>query len=133
MKKRKKLKIKVRWLLYGLILGFVVVFSLYHAIYAKMVIPGVTILGRDMGGTNYPQLLSDLSIKASTKGPIALKYLDNNFNIPNSDIDLNYNIPKTAKNAFNAGRTGNFILDIKSKFTGIYKPINVSFDYEYNK
>src|SRR3990167_7806993 len=105
MKRRKKLKIKVRWFIYGLILGFIVLFSLYHAIYAKAVIPGVAILGRNMGGTNYPQLLSNLSIKASTKGSIVLKYIDKNFNISDSDIDLNYDIPKTAKNAFNAGRT----------------------------
>jgi len=134
MKKKaesKNLIKRVLWVFYAIALFGVVVFSLYHLLFAKTVIPGTRIKNANLGRLNFSQTLVAIKGQIPNNQTLKLTYGDQTFDIPLQEIGLNYDIEQTAKTAFKVGRDGNFFENFKAKVAGIFNPIYISYVFSY--
>jgi len=122
----------IRLFLYFLFLFCVVIFGVYHLIYAKAVIRGVYIANQNLGGMTYSGVLDTVSRKSTDVGGINLVYAGKSYKISKSDMDLAYDVPATARSAFNKGRSGDFFKDISDEKEGIFGKVRIGFSYSYD-
>ncbi|MFH1566128.1 MAG: VanW family protein [bacterium] len=120
------------WAFYALIILSVLLLSFYHLIYAKTIIPGVRIKNQNLGGLGFSPALTAIKNQVSDNRDLKLSYNEQIFDITAQEIELTYNIAKTANSAFNIGRKGGFLENLKTKVSGISKPIYVVYDFSYN-
>ncbi len=115
-------------------LVFLVLFILYHLIYASRVIPGVSVSNIRVGGRASPEVRRILSDRmGSTNIVLVFTYEDKKFEIRGKDIQLSYDTDKTVQKVFDLGRSGKVIVDGKDKVAALVKGIRVPPIYSYDK
>ncbi len=113
-----------------LLLSFV---TLYHFMFARRIIPGVEISGINVGGMSLSQAQRVLTDRAtSSDSKFTFSYGDTNFEFDTADLNVAYNVNATVVRAFEAGRTGNVLVDTKDKIAGILKPLRIKSFYNYD-
>lgn len=116
---------------YYLVLAAVIVFSTYHIVYARRIIPGARLGELRIGGMTYQEARKVLEdYEKSSNQSIALKYGNYEYEVEPSDLGLEYNIDATVSRAFEIGRTGNIYIDNKDKLAGLIKGIRSKAIYD---
>ena len=112
---------------------FLALFSLYHFVYANRIIPGVKVGNVTIGGKTYDEakiLLSKQQEKVQNE--LMLTFEGKVLPINTEAIGLRYDWDSALAQAFQIGRTGNFIEDSKNKLTGPYLGLRVDSFYVYD-
>lgn len=132
-KKKENLVLKkALWFLYAISVVVVVVFSSYHLIYAKLMIPGVQVGGTRLGGRSFSEALLIIQRKIPKSLDLKLTYNGRVFDVTAKEVDLNYDLVQTARNAFKVGRSEGLFENTKVKATGFFKPINIYYAFNYS-
>jgi len=106
--------------------------TIYHAIYARKIIPGVKVGAVKLGGKTYNEAFKLLEEheKIVDKN-LTLKYDDKEFIIRAENIGLVYDWDSSVSRAFEVGRTGDIFRDTKEKFAGLLKTLYIGAFYDY--
>ena len=113
------------------------VFILYHIYFAKRIIPGVYVSDLYIGGLTVSDAVKLMSDKnPSEDQTVSIKFGNTGDDKPifvkSSEIDFKFLYVKTAKEAFNIGRSGNLFKDLSSKVALFYKKIDIKYSYDYS-
>ena len=131
-KNEKSIFRKMLWSFYAFVVFLFIVFSLYHLLFAKTVIPGVHIKEEDLGRLNFAQTLIAVKSQVPQDFSLNLVYRDQTFLISSSEIGLTYDIAQTAKDAFDIGRGSGFLKNTHLKLEGLFGNLNVNYAYSYD-
>ncbi len=123
-KKIDKVKTYKTILISSLVLALL--FSLYHVVYANKIIPGVTVAGAAIGRKTAKEAQAVLETLVKAQEKIEIKDSQENltFELKMTEIDLEYNVENTVREAFLIGRSKNFLRDSKNKLLGLVTKIN---------
>lgn len=116
------------------LLGFFILVSIYHVVFANRIIPGVTVAGLDLGGLTYEEAVANLLLKEQTLDDKIIITRDQEMYTLNfDDIDLEYNWEAAVTRAFEVGRTGNLFSDTKDKLVGPLKTLYIPTYYDFDE
>lgn len=132
---RQKKKNKLILFLAAIYFSLMIVFISYHVYFAKRIIPGVYVGDFYVGGMNVESAVKFLSDKNPYEKNDVSVTIDNGKPIIIVPLDINFRILyiKTVKDAFNIGRSGNFLNDAIDKFSFFRKKIKVDFAYDFSQ
>ena len=115
-------------------LALLVLISLYHAAFARRLIPGVYVAGTRIGGLTYNQAVEKLTDQAkNTEQKLEIKHDGKEYSIKGEDFDLVYDWEATVNRAFEVGRTGNMLVDTKDKIAGLVKKLYIAAYYDFDE
>lgn len=119
---------------FTLCLIFVVLLA-YHLAYFGRIYPGVNVAGIDLGNKTKNQALNILFQEAQTRKPneIVISAPSKTWNISLSELELNYDIEKNLKNAYQIGRNKNPFRACLEKWQAWKGKINLPFEYSLNQ
>jgi vancomycin resistance protein YoaR len=123
---------RVRNILY-VFYGLLVIATVYHAVFAKRIIPGVYVGKVRVGGMTFleaKKTLEDYEKKVTKE--LVIKSGDKEYIIKASDIGLVYDWDSSVTRAFEVGRTGNIFIDNKDKLAGLFRGLFVAAFYDYD-
>ena len=124
--KKFKIFLIIFYVLLALIIG-------YHSFYAKKIIPGVMIVGTDLGGMNFSKAKELLEQRDSViEKELKLKFEGKEFFIKDNETGLEYDWEDSVVRAFEIGRSGNFLLDTKNKILGLFTDVSVCPSYDFD-
>ncbi len=111
--------------------GVLVLVGIYHAAFAKRIIPGVVIGNVHVGGMKYYQAL-DLLKKSEEQldKTITFEFESKTYDITPQDVNFSYDWESAVTRAFEVGRTKDFFIDTKDKFAGIFKSLYLPTRYD---
>ena len=115
-----------------LVAVFTLIFSAYHLYYAQKVIPGVVIGNIAVGGMTYDRTVVAVSNISSKPQDLIVKHNSVHYVISPAGVGLEYDVAANIARAFEVGRTGNFLLDLKDKAAGLIGVLDVRTIYKYN-
>jgi len=131
--KRKSLWLKM---IFGfLVLLFLVVLT-YHLAYWQKIYPGVKILNYKVGNQTISQAIDFLKKQPHfQQNPNALDFFNEkqNWQIDLQTSNFSYNLEKTSQKAFQVGRSGKTLADLKTKFKLWFQEENLSLDYNLDQ
>lgn len=115
-------------------LSFMLVFISYHVFFAKKIIPGVYVGDFYVGGKDIESAVKFLSDNNKYEENVVSVVVDNAepFIINPTDIELKVLYVKTVKEAFDVGRSGDFISDLISKFYFFSGHTKIGFAYDFS-
>ncbi|MBD3366009.1 hypothetical protein GF360_01555 [candidate division WWE3 bacterium] len=116
------------------VFGGLLIFSAYHAYFANKIIPGVRVADIKLGGMTATEALKVLENPFEKEYTLVLKDSEESavYEIKTQNLELEYDAESTVKAAFNAGRTGNFLVDLKTKLAGLIKPQPIKAASDFN-
>ena len=127
-----KFKKKILYFVYALF-ALLILFSFYHFVFARRIIPGVVVGKINIGGLTYQQGLEKLqSYEKSVDKIVTVTHTNYKVSISGSDVSLEYDLDATLSRAFEVGRTGNIFIDTKDKLVGLIKPLSLKFFYDFD-
>ncbi|OIP98384.1 hypothetical protein COT69_00985 [candidate division WWE3 bacterium CG09_land_8_20_14_0_10_39_24] len=124
---------KVLWFFYALCVAGIASFSIYHLLFAKTVIPGITVKNARLGKLSFAQAILAINSQIPENRNIQLTYNERVFDIKAQDIALKYSLEDTAKTAFKVGRDKKILENSKAKMRGIFGTLPIKFSFSYNE
>jgi len=117
------------------LLILLILFSSYHILFSRKLIPGVYVAGLDLGGFSYDDAVVRLEeFEAVSEKIINITYGGKSFDLKGEEIGLEYSWGATVSRAFEVGRTGNFFVDTKEKLAGLVgKDLYIAAFYEFEE
>ncbi|MBW6441412.1 VanW family protein [Patescibacteria group bacterium] len=113
--------------------AFLFMAILYHLIFARRIIPGVRVAGVRVGGMEFSQAKKTLEKNLDgIDGDLKMIFEDKEFLIRKEDIGLSYDWENSVVSAFEVGRSGNFFVDTKDKFIGLFGSLNIPASYDFD-
>ena len=106
--------------------------GIYDLVFWQRIYPGVVVSGLYLGGKNEKEALLALG-KITPPKTLYLSTQEKEFELPNSQIDLSYDLPKTVERAFAFGRTGSLEEKILARIRGATSDINLPLVFSYNQ
>ena len=108
--------------------------SIYHAFYARKIIPGVYVAGVHVGRLNFNQAVNKLEKAAEeTDKTLILTHDNQTYEITAASIGVEYLWEDSVARAYEVGRTGNFYIDTKDKIAGLVKPLRLYAFYDFDE
>ena len=111
-----------------------IVLLFYFSLFLGRVYPGIYISGVNVSGKTEDEVNTLLEQKISLPKSVSLTYKDQVYDIPLTNIDLEFDPVKTAQTAYNVNRGGgyfnNFVLSLFSFFKKNNVPLDISYDKE---
>ena len=116
--------------------SLMVVFISYHVYFAKRIIPGVYVNDLYLGGltvSDAVKLMSDENPSEDISVSITIGNIDDDKPVllKSTEIDFKFLYLKTAKDAFNVGRTGNLVNGLLSKLSFFHNKIDIKYSYDF--
>lgn len=117
--------------LYLIVVTLILFFTVYHIGYARKVIPGIRVGDIFIGGLNYPQAVEEVSTyEKNLPKNIKLLFDGKTYEIKGENLLLTYNVESSVSRAFDLGRSGNVLIDLKDKLASLIKTIQLKLDYD---
>jgi vancomycin resistance protein YoaR len=129
--KKYLLKITI-WVMLLLLLVLAAAFA-YVAAYSGKVYPNLSVAGIQISGKTPDEAFSILSNRVTTPAEITLNYQDQIFKIKPSDIELTYDLHKSAQNVYEFTRTANIYYDFGNRIRLLLYPRNFDLSISLNK
>jgi len=117
------------------LLVLLILFSGYHILFSRKLIPGVYVAGLDLGGFSYDDAVARLEeFEVASEKTINITYGGKSFDLKGEEIGLEYSWDATVNRAFEVGRTSNFFVDTKEKLAGLVgKDLYIAAFYEFEE
>ncbi len=132
--KRDKARSPISYVLYSIYFLLIIGFIGYHIYYANKILWKITVNGRDFSGLTAQQSIEKIKNEFPKDGSVKVK-IDQGYekDLSYQDIGFEYLDVETTSNAFEIGRETNFLQSLKSKFTAIFKSIDIKPSYKYDE
>ncbi|MBT6400985.1 hypothetical protein HN803_06760 [candidate division WWE3 bacterium] len=107
--------------------------TVYHVGYAKRIIPGVRVGEVFVGGMLYEEAYKSVTEHLENLDT-SIKFSHEGFShvITGEEVGLEYDVAGSVSRAFELGRTGNSVIDIRDKMASLVKTIRVKAHYSWD-